>query len=293
MSAAKTSPSLLSLTKRRFATPRSAAVVIVVLTLLSSFLIAAMPRVLNDVLQDEITFQIDRLPETVRDLSASAEPAPDDFGATANTELTTAWTDGSAQIFGGLAERLEEIRADAAPSVQAITASAEFAAYTGAFNVMLDAALNKTTGSIPHLQTVGDPTMREYLSLTAGEWPAPWNETVEQRSISLSAGDAPAESEIEELTIPIEIVLTTEGASELEWEIGERRSVFVNFRGGGTLRFWFTLSGIADVTDPDAPRWAHLPIAAPNPSVVDDGNSPRRATAAAWVDPGSRRPRRS
>ncbi len=287
MSAAKTSPSLLSLTKRRFATPRSAAVVIVVLTLLSSFLIAAMPRVLNDVLQDEITFQIDRLPETVRDLSASAEPVPDDFGATANTELTTAWTDGSAQIFGGLAERLEEIRADAAPSVQAITAPAEFAAYTGAFNVMLDAALNKTTGSIPLLQTVGDPTMREYLSLTAGEWPAPWNKTVEQRSISLSAGDAPAESEIEELTIPIEIVLTTEGASELEWEIGERRSVFVNFRGGGTLRFWFTLSGIADVTDPDAPRWAHLPVAAPNPSVVDDGNSPRRATAAGWVDPGS------
>src|SRR5690606_29095472 len=54
-------PGLVALTRRRMATPRSAALVIVALTLLASFLIAAAPRTLAGVVRDEVAFQLDQM----------------------------------------------------------------------------------------------------------------------------------------------------------------------------------------------------------------------------------------
>lgn len=284
-----TSPNLVALTRRRFATPRSAAVVIVMLTLLASFLIAAMPRLLQDVLHDEIAFQVDQLSEASRDLTATSVGIPATFGPNSDPSVTNGWVPGSPELFGAIAQRLAEIRADASPSVQAVTSPGRFVVYTEPIHVAIDPRPADAPEALFLVQTIADPLMQERLALVEGAWPTSWNEQVETRNIfaRMDAPEAGGDVAPEELAAPIEIVLTSEVAADMHWAVGEQRSSLVAFREGGGIKFWFRLAGIADAVDTSAPEWRNAPLASLDSFLYDDGDRPPRVTGGAYVDPGS------
>lgn len=80
----------------------------------------------------------------------------------------------------------------------------------------------------------------------------------------------------------IEVVLSPESAAELEWDVGEVRTV------GDTRRFLIELElvGIFDAIDPQSGYWDHV-TSVLEPFVFDDGDQPRRVTATAYAHPAS------
>lgn len=285
------SPGLVSLTRRRFATPRSAAIVIVILTLLASFLIAAAPRVLADVLHDEVAFQIDQVGTTQRDLTASVVGVPSTFGPSSDPAVTEGWSEGADELFGTLAERLVQIRRDANPAVQAVTSPGEFSIFTEPIQVF-DRRYDSENPEMMYLfvQTIADPLLRDHLSLVGGDWPAPWSETFSGVNPDAVYEDADPTSLYIEMEVPIEIVLHHETARDMLWEIGEERFVRVGLIGhlrDTSIEFRFRLAGLIEAVDADAPRWLHAPSTALDAYIYDDGDNPPSVTGGAWVDPGS------
>jgi len=253
-SSVRRSPGLVALTRRRLATPRSAALVIIALTLVATFLIAAAPRALTGVVRDEVSFQLDQLSVPSRDVTATVRDAPPSFGATSGGALTAGWASGAAEVFGGLAARLTEIRSSGNSAVRAATDDAAFIVTSEAFEVMPEVlAPTAPTGLV---QLVADPLYQQHLALVDGAWPSPHT--------------APG--------APLEIVLTTASAERIQWPLGQLRSGPT----GGVL-----LVGLAEPVDADADRWAHHPPAVLAGTLFDDGNRRPSATGGAYVDPGS------
>ena len=93
-----TSPGLFALTRRRFATPRSAALVIVALTAFAAFVISAAPRALVGVVHEEVAYRIASVPTTSRDLTAQVQGVPV-FGPAADAAVTDGWDDTSGDVF--------------------------------------------------------------------------------------------------------------------------------------------------------------------------------------------------
>lgn len=240
------SAGLFALTRRRFATPRSAALVIVALTALAAFVIAAAPRALVGVVRAEVSHQIGGVAATSRDLTGSTINVPA-FGPAADAALTEGWDPGAPELFGALAGHLEAARIGFDPVLTELTAPAEFAEY-----LMTGAAADPSGLSadlpLPFVQLISEPAASAHLRVVDGEWPADWT----------GSGDIP-------------ILLTAAAAETMGWPVGEVRAPFV-------------LSGIAEATDPDAGRWLHL-ITGLTASVYDDGNRRPTATSAAWVAP--------
>ncbi len=125
------SPGVFSLTRRRFATPRSAALVIVALTALAAFVIAAAPRALVGVVRAEVAHQVTGMPATSRDLSGSTIGAPA-FGPAPDAALTEGWDDGAPDVFGAAAGHLAETRDGFPPVLRSLTSPPEFAEYLAA-----------------------------------------------------------------------------------------------------------------------------------------------------------------
>lgn len=250
------SPGLIALTRRRVATPRSAAVVIVALTLLAAFLISAAPRALSGVVREEVAFQIDQLSTPARDLTATVRNVPPYFGPSSDPAVTEGWPSGADEVFGALARRLEGIRSDASPAVQAITEPASFYAYTEAAEVNPEVLPSTSPTGI--VQLIGDPAYQEHLTLVEGEWPAPWRRDSGQ---------------------PLEIVLTRDAAELIVWSVGEHR--------GGVAESGVVLIGLVEPTQPGDDRWAHHIPSVVTGTYFDDGNRRPSATGGAYVDPGS------
>lgn len=240
------SPGLFALTRRRFATPRSAALVIVALTVLAAFVIAAAPRALVGVVRAEVSHQLGDMAATSRDLTGSTITVPA-FGPAPDPALTEGWDAGADSVFGALAGHLATARVGFAPVLEQLTAPAEFAELTSGA-VAADATVVPAEYPAPLVQLLAEPAASAHLSVVDGAWPGNWS----------GAGAVP-------------ILLTSGAAQAMGWAVGEVREPFV-------------LTGIAEATDPTADRWLHLPTAL-TASVYDDGNRRPTATAAAWVSP--------
>lgn len=256
------SPGLVALTRRRVATPRSAAAVIVLLTLLAAFLIAAAPRALAGVVQDEVAFQIDQLSTPSRDLTATVRNLPPEFGPSTDPAVTAGWTAEAGVVFGALQERLVGIRSGAHDAVQDATAGPSFYAYTEAFEVAPDVL--PPTSPTGLVQVLADPAYQQHLRLVRGTWPTAWD-----------AGSS----------APIEIALTTEAAELMVWSLGEVRTGSARIESGAPREV--VLTGLLEPVDPDAERWAHHIPSVISGTYFDDGNRRPSATGGAYVDPGS------
>jgi putative ABC transport system permease protein len=241
------SPGLFALTRRRFATPRSAALVIVALAALAAFVIAAAPRALVGVVRAEVSHQISGMAATSRDLTGTTIGVPE-FGPAANASLTEGWDAGADTVFGALAGHLATARDGFDPVLGDLTAPAEFAQYLSAA-VPADATVVPPEFPAPLVQVMAEPAASAHLRLIDGDWPGSWE-----------GG-------------PIPILLSVESARIMGWPVGEVREPF-------------ELVGIAEAADPGAERWLHL-ITALTASVYDDGNRRPTATSAAWVAPAT------
>lgn len=238
------SPGLFALTRRRFATPRSAALVIIALTVLAAFVVAAAPRALVGVVRAEVSHQLGDVAATSRDLTGNTITVPA-FGMAPDIALTKGWDAGADSVFGAVAGHLAAARGGFAPVLEQLTAPAEFAELTSSA-VAADVTGVASEYPAPMVQLLAEPAASAHLNVIDGEWPGDWD----------GAGEIP-------------IVLSAGAADTMGWAVGEVRAPFV-------------LTGIAEAVDADADRWLHLPTAL-TASVYDDGNRRPTATAAAWV----------
>jgi putative ABC transport system permease protein len=259
------SPGIFALTRRRFATPRSAALVIIALTALAAFVIAAAPRALVGVVRAEVAHQISGVPPTSRDLTGDVRGFTS-FGSPRETEVAEGWDAGAADVFGVLGQSLADNRASFEPELLALAAPAEFAIFTDDVLVVPEDLAEDAPFSLVHL--LGEPTAQSHLEVVEGSWPAPWT------------GDG-----------PIEIALSVEAAQVMDWAVGEVRGVPAD-PGAPLTSPWspvdptFVLVATVAATDAEADRWLHLPTAL-TATVFDDGNRRPQATSVAWVAPAS------
>lgn len=79
----------------------------------------------------------------------------------------------------------------------------------------------------------------------------------------------------------VEVVLSTETADEMEWEVGDERHL-----SGATVPYTVVLSGTFDAVDAEGDYWQHVPSVL-SPNVFDDGNGPRSVTGTALAHPAS------
>lgn len=261
------SPSLAALTRRRFATPRSAAAVIVVLTMLAAFAIAAAPRALVGVVRAEVAHQLGATAPTSRDLTGTALDAPV-FGPGTPGE---GWDAGADTVFGALNDRLIAARESFSPVLRDLTAPASFAqSLQTAVFVAPGGALPEPPEGLPlsRLEVMSAPDAFAALTLVDGAWPG-----------DVGTGEGGLLDEVP-------IVLSAEAAEVMGWPIGEVRRIPAS--AARPALGWieeaprFVLTGIVTAADPDADRWQHLPTALAV-TVFDDGNARPQATSGAWV----------
>ena len=259
------SPGLSALTRRRFATPRSAALVIIALTAFAAFVIAAAPRALVGVVRAEVAHQVSDMPAISRDLSASLIGSPA-LGPANDPEVTGGWDEGAENVFGAVGRLLADNRASLEPALAPLVGEAQFAAY--AQDLRVDPENLPPQAPISIVQLFAEPAMQSSVELVDGAWPRPWSGTG-----------------------PVEIVLSDAAAATMQWPIGEVRSAPPSTRVT-SVEDWLEgaveiqLVGTVGAIDPEADRWAHLPTSL-TATVFDDGNRRPTATSVAWVHPES------
>nr|BFF12152.1 hypothetical protein GCM10025699_34550 [Microbacterium flavescens] len=259
------SPGLSALTRRRFATPRSAALVIIALTAFAAFVIAAAPRALVGVVRAEVAHQVSDMPAISRDLAASLIGSPA-FGPVADSEVADGWDEGAGDVFGTVGQLLADNRESLEPALAPLVGEAEFAAYSQ--DIQIDPEDLDPQAPISIMQLFAEPAMQSNVELVDGTWPEPWTGTG-----------------------PVEIVLSEAAAETMLWPIGEVRSAPPS-TGVTSVDDWFEghaeveLVGTVSALDPGADRWTHLPTAL-TATVYDDGNRRPTATSVAWVHPDS------
>ena len=251
------SPGIARLTRRRFATPRSAALVIVALTALVAFVVAAAPRALAGVIRDEVAYQVDQVAPTGRDLTGRMLVAPLP-GAATDPAVVEGWDEGADAAFGAFGERLAEVVAGVDPALAPLLGEPEFAVY----EVPIVAEPEELPATAPTgvVQLLADVRMRSEFEVVEGEWPAAYDGSGE-----------------------LEIVLARDAAETMAWPVGELRTMPGNLGPNDPPGEPVRLVGLVEAVDPDADRWQHLP----NPlsaAIFDDGNRRPTATAAAYVD---------
>jgi putative ABC transport system permease protein len=247
------SPGLSALTRRRFATPRSAALVIVALIAFAAFVVAAAPRALVGVVRAEVAHQVSDMPTIARDLSTRLIGMPQ-LGAPRDAAVSAGWDDGADEVFGSVGQLLADNRDSLDSALAPLVGEAEFAAYSETLTV--DPVSLDPQAPISVVQLLAEPTAMSALDLVDGDWPAPWS------------GEGPAE-----------IVLSEDAAQAMLWPIGQTRSL-----PDATTEV--VLVGTVEAVDAEADRWRHLPTAL-TATVFDDGNQRPTATAAAWVHPAT------
>lgn len=97
---------------------------------------------------------------------------------------------------------------------------------------------------------------------------------------------APAEgfenwTQAEASTTQLEIALSVATAAEMDWAVGETRSLHTF---SNTVEF--VLTGTFEAVDASGDYWQHVPSVL-EPSIFDDGNRPRVVTATAFAHPAS------
>ncbi len=258
-------PGLFALTRRRFATPRSAAIVIVALTAFAAFVIAAAPRALVGVVRAEVSHQIADMPAISRDLAAALIGVPA-LGPPADPAIADGWDEGAAEVFGALGQLLADNRDRLEPALAPLVGEAEFATF--ADDIQFDPDTLDPQAPLSILNLLAEPAMQAHVDLIEGEWPSAWTGTG-----------------------PVEIVLSPSAAATMLWPIGEVRST-APAREVESIDDWLggaaevVLVGTVEAADAGDDRWTHLPTAL-TATVFDDGNRRPTATSVGWVHPGS------
>ncbi|UOE42538.1 FtsX-like permease family protein [Agromyces larvae] len=136
-------------------------------------------------------------------------------------------------------------------------------------------------GPVYRIELAADPRLRSHVDLADGAWPevpappppappAPTPEPGEYLFIDTTPEPLPG---------PLDVVLDTVVAADLNWRAGEVREIVAP---NGTLAV--RLTGTFEPVDAEAGLWSHLPTAL-HASVADNGLGPPEYTATAFMDP--------
>lgn len=290
---------VIGLLSRRFGTPRAAAFVLVILTGLAAFAIAAGPSALVTLTRVEAAHEVGLLSDSARNIDVGNStifpkqgPAAGGADSRLSPEISEAW--------GIVYEDIAGIRAAWPEDVQTIVGQGSAAM----LSMLARAVAEDLADDAPlsDIRLLGDPEWDQHIRIKEGRLPAAsstsrilpddpeWNEDFQSLLDMTPPGEDPWEWSPYLWRIDsIEIVLVADAAERMQWEIGEARAWQTGGSGGGG-GFAFTgdlvLVGTVELTDPDALIWDEVPYVSPA-ELYDDGNNRPRLTAAAFVAPES------
>ncbi|WP_203581542.1 FtsX-like permease family protein [Microbacterium hibisci] len=237
--------------------------IVALLVFVLAVLATAVPAALSAVGDATLRDRLDSVSPTLRDVVS------DNVSGTAFPQLGTEpylEPPTTEQIWGGFAASVEDIRAGADAPLPDVLAPGRMVT-RNADNPLLG-------GDGTQAATIAfDPGYEDEIRIVEGRMPEP--------AVSYLAD--PADADEGELPIlnRIEIVLSEDSAAELEWTVGEVRSV-----GHFEAPVELVLVGLFEAVDPDSEYWDHV-TSVLEPFVFDDGNSPRRVTGTAYAHPAS------
>ena len=231
-------------------------VVVAALVLVLAVLATAAPIALGLLGDAALRSRLQAVPPTERDVVSTAVGLPQfPSGPAATTD----------EMWGGFLEKIDDIRSSADEPLPEILGSAMAISRT-AEDPLAEAPRTR------ELSVAFAPQYDSRIRIVDGRLPEP--------SADLPDAGTPADG-----VAHVEIVLSSPSAVEMEWPVGETRSIAT-----GTTPTEVTLTGVFEPIDPSDDYWQHVPSVI-EPNIFDDGNGPRRVTATGFAHPASLPPR--
>lgn len=273
----------LPLLSRRFGTPRAAALVLVILTGLAAFCIAAGPSAFISLTRIEAGYQVGSVHHAARDLGGSSQESWGSWlgppAATPDPRLTS----GAVPGFGAIYDDLAANHAAWPESARAIIEPGSIALQSD--NYRANRADVGMTDLLTEIRFTIDPEWENRVRLVEGQWPVP----VDPERVDTVGPDWMPDPEdwlgqITTWRTHIQIALVKSVAERVSWSVGETRSV--QLIRGITDEFnippaHVTLVGVVELNDPDDLAWWELPRVNPTEMLSDN----RTIVMAAFVAP--------
>ncbi|MCP2635749.1 ABC transporter permease [Microbacterium sp. HD4P20] len=237
--------------------------IVALLVFVLAVLAAAAPVALSALGDATLRDRLDVVAPTVRDVvseNAGATAFPqighEPFFEPATTE----------QIWGPFSASVEDIRERADAPLPHILAPARMVTRSLENQILEGDGTRAATIAF-------DPAYQDEIRITEGRLPEP--------AVSFLT-ETPSDPGGSLIGNRIEVVLSAESAAELEWAVGQIRTV------GDPRRFLVELDlvGLFEAADPQSEYWDHV-TSVLEPFVFDDGNQPRRVAGTAYAHPAS------
>ncbi|MEF3403386.1 FtsX-like permease family protein [Agromyces sp. CCNWLW203] len=249
--------SAAGLLRRQFFAGPVASIMLALLVTAGALLATAVPRAVAAMHTAALEQSLAEFPAREIDVLTSSRNLPElgasSGGTSLDPEIDAVW--------GAQEQRMLDIRDDMPGLLARVTGEPLTALVAGPTKASVPGAASGSTSY--QLFTAFDPRIREHIALTGGEWPA------------TLTGPVPGDS-------PLEIVLADAVAEEMEWELGEDRSIPI-----GTTPHDVRLVGTFAATDADDGFWTHLPQVALEPSVAYTPGGYIEITGLGFADPVS------
>jgi putative ABC transport system permease protein len=227
--------------------------IVAALVLMLSLLATAAPLALGVLEDNALRDRLDGLSAAERDVVSTSVGLPQ-IGET-GSPLTT------EGVWGGFLRALEGIR-DSADEPLPEVLDESYAISRTAASDLLEARRTR------ELSVAFAPRFDRQIAIVEGRLPDP-------------APGIDDWSSVERSTATVEIVLSSASAADMEWPVGEVRSLQVY-----SNVVQFDLVGTFEAQNPSADYWQHV-VSVLEPSIFDDGNQPRVVTATAFAHPAS------
>ncbi|MFK4836436.1 FtsX-like permease family protein [Microbacterium sp. ZW T2_14] len=237
--------------------------IVALLVFVLAVLAAAAPVALSALGDATLRDRLDALPATVRDV------ASDNVGSSAFPQTGTEPSlepRTTEEVWGSFSASVDQIREDAGQPLPDVLGPGRMVTRSLQNQILEGDGTRAATIAF-------DPAYEDEIRIVEGRMPQP--AATYLTGASTASGDSP-------LGNRIEVVLSAPSAAELEWPVGEVRTV------GDPRRFPVELElvGLFEAVDPASEYWDHV-TSVLEPFVFDDGNQPRRVTGTAYAHPAS------
>lgn len=233
---------------------RSGGSAVAALVLLLSLVGTLAPLALGSLADAAMRDRLSSVGALDRDVETTVAGLPQSAAQPVDPALT------GDDVWGGFLASVDAIRAEAEPPLPSLLAAPRVV------STSLDLPLVET-GPSSVVTVAFDPAYADEIRIVEGRAPEP-----------AVAQEIPREGEA---NATVEIVLSTETASEMDWAVGETRTTLL-----GGYRTAIVLTGLFEAVDAGSDYWQHVPSVL-KPNIFDDGNRPRTVTGTGYADPAS------
>lgn len=245
--------------RRQFFAAPFASIMLALLVAAGALLATALPRAVAAMHTAALAEHLAEFPARELDVTSSNRAwlpslAPSEHGTSLSDEVDAVW--------GGQEEQLLEIGEEMPPELARVSDDPLQVLLAGPNQAKPDGAGPGSTDFI--MYAAFDPRYDEHVELASGHWPT---------AVAVPDGATGFE--------PVEFVASEPFAREMQWELGEVRSI-----PAGAIRQPFELVGTFAATDPDDGYWSHLPVPL-EPSVAFTPDGTLRITGLGFAHPNS------